>query len=112
MSAPAWAGRAETPQEFVQAIEERYPLTNAGRNTTPIVTTGQQTAVVISQITVSGREHVLSQNGQAGLAAALTSGGAIRLKAADIRDEDLRRIYAQAWHRASAQCPTWPRMPW
>ncbi|MFZ2358812.1 MAG: LamG-like jellyroll fold domain-containing protein, partial [Anaerolineae bacterium] len=87
----------QTPQEFVQAIEERYPLTNAGRNTTPIVTTGQQTAVVISQITgVQGENTVLSQNGQAGLAAALTSGGAIRLKAADIRDEDLRRIYAQA----------------
>jgi hypothetical protein len=87
----------QTPQELVEKIEERYPLTDEGANPAPVVTTGEQAAVVVTQITgVQGEQAVLSQNGQPGLAAALTSGGAIRLQAADIRDEDLRRVYAEA----------------
>ncbi len=88
----SWA--RQTPQDVVGTLESRYPLTGSGGAVVPLE---QQSATVVVTISaMQGNQAVLSQNGPAGLSSALTANGAIRLQAADIRDEDLRLIYVEA----------------
>ncbi|MCB0115933.1 MAG: hypothetical protein KDD84_17655, partial [Caldilineaceae bacterium] len=100
----SWA--RQTPQEYVSELERRYPATQIGASTTPTVTLGDQiTLVMVTTNAIQGNQTVLSQNGSSGLGSALTSNGSIRLQAADINDEHLRRSYIAAAANIAAAVP-------
>ncbi|MBI1293418.1 hypothetical protein GC175_00485 [bacterium] len=87
----------QTPQEMVNDLESRYPVTQIGSSTTPTVTLDVQSAIIMVNVNAQhGNQTVLSQNGNNGFTSMLTAGGAIRFSGVNIADASLRNTYIQA----------------
>ena len=89
----SWA--RQTPQEHVQEIERRYPLTDEGTPGVEVVTLDEQAAVIIVvNNAMQGNQTVLSQNGSSGIGPMAL--GNLTFKAVDVQDESMRQTYVQA----------------
>ncbi|MEZ4767994.1 MAG: hypothetical protein R2844_06145 [Caldilineales bacterium] len=89
----------QTPQEYVSDLEQRYPVTDVPGNTAPVVSVGEQTAVLIVNISaVQGKEAVLSQKGPdvPNYYYSTLFFGDLRMSGANISDESLRQLYTNA----------------
>ena len=89
----------QTPQELVQDLEQRYPITPTGAPAGPdTVTTGDQAAIIVVYVSgTQGSQAVLSQDGPKGLSTAPCRAMARSAwQGANVLDEDLRRVYQQA----------------